>query len=276
MNCAPPSSASTPRLLLKEVTVCAISSSNVVATICALEASVAKIEVAQTLLFTDADVGKIGMAITDEIQIVPIERLNSSQAYSKFVLEQMADYISTSHCLIVQWDGHVLDALKWRDEFLDYDYIGASWPQFDDGHVVGNGGFSLRSRALIEACRRPDFNAHHPEDIAICRTNRAMLERLGLRFAPVALANQFSAERTGDLETTFGYHGVFLMPRALGSDGFWEVYGTLDDRGTLRHDIFDVLRIVLAGKNGIWRSLKLLLNHLKDRIGRRFLGRSWQ
>ena len=36
----------------------------------------------------------------------------------------------------------------WTDDFFNYDYIGATW---DDG-VVGNGGFSWRSRKLYGAC----------------------------------------------------------------------------------------------------------------------------
>jgi hypothetical protein len=66
----------------------------------------------------------------------------------------------------------VFDAARWRDAFLEYDYIGASWLQFDDG----NGGFSLRTRRLMELCRDPAFVPVHPEDLAIGRTNRAWLE----------------------------------------------------------------------------------------------------
>ena len=47
----------------------------------------------------------------------------------------------------------MLDGAAWRPEFLDYDYIGAVWPHVLDKYNVGNGGFSLRSKALLEACR---------------------------------------------------------------------------------------------------------------------------
>jgi hypothetical protein len=99
---------------------------------------------------------------------------------------------------------------------LDYDYIGATWPQFDDGLVVGNGGFSLRSRRLLHLLEDDIFEAHHPEDVAICRTWRKMLEEAhGIRFAPPELASTFSAERSGDLRETFGFHGFFNMPDIL-------------------------------------------------------------
>lgn len=256
--------ARAPRPLLRDVTLCAVSSSNVAATISALEASLAEIAVAETLLFTDVDPALLGIVMADAIRFVPIERIGSSAAYSRFILEQLVDHVGTSHCLIAQWDGHVTDGSRWCDEFLEYDYIGASWPQFDDGHVVGNGGFSLRSRRLMEACRHSDFTVHHPEDVAIGRTNRVMLEQLGMRFAPVDLADRFSAERAGDPAMAFGYHGVFLMPRLLGAERFWNLYRRLDDRATLRHDFGDLLRSVTEGRNGIWRGLVLTAVYLKD------------
>lgn len=255
-----------PRPLLRDVTLCAVSSSNVAATILALDASLAEIEVAETLLLTDVDPATLGRAVPDAIRIVPIEHIGSSAAYSRFILEKLADHVRTSHCLIIQWDGHVVDGARWCDEFLEYDYIGASWPQFDDGHAVGNGGFSLRSRRLMEACRRPDFISHHPEDIAIGRTNRAMLEQLGLRFAPVNLADRFSAERAGDPATAFGYHGIFLMPRVLGAERFWNIYRTLDDRATLQHDFHDLLRLVVRGRSGVRRGLVFIARHLMDHM----------
>jgi len=268
---SPPSDPAPPRLVLGDVTMCAVSSTNVTATIRALEASLAQIDVAEALLFTDADPAAFGTPISEKIRVVQVKRINSSEAYSHFILEKLVDHCTTSHCLIVQWDGHVLDASRWHPEFLDYDYIGASWPQFDDGHAVGNGGFSLRSRRLMAACRHPQFAAHHPEDVAICRSNRIFLEGLGLRFAPAALADLFSTERAGDPAASFGYHGVFLMPRVLGTEQFWNIYQTLNDTATLRHDFKDLLLLVLAGENGVSRACKMIARRLADaRRWRRF------
>lgn len=251
------------RLALPQVTLCAASSINVAATIRALEASLAQIDFAACRLFTDA-------AVTPDhpdITVVPIARMTSAAAYSDFVLSGMVDHIDTSHCLIVQWDGHVLDAGHWRADFLDHDYIGASWPQFTDGHDVGNGGFSLRSRALMEACRDASFRPSHPEDIAIGRINRSWLEDRGMCFAPRALADDFSTERAGDISASFGYHGVWQMPRAIGVDAFWDVYRMLDDRGTIRHDFADILKQVRQGGGGQRRSLRLIVDRIRHAIG---------
>lgn len=246
-----------PRLRLPSVTLCAVSSSNLEATVQALQISLAQIDFADALLFTDRDPASLGLDAASDIRVIPIDPIRSSEAYSRFMLEKLADHIRTDHGLIVQWDGHVIDAARWQDAFLEYDYIGASWPQFDDGHEVGNGGFSLRSRRLMDACGAREFKAHHPEDVAIGRTNRALLESLGLRFAPVEIADQFSAERTGDPALTFGYHGVFLMPQVLGAERFWQTYKKLSDRGTLWVDFGKLLGAVLRGQRGVSRVLAL-------------------
>jgi hypothetical protein len=251
--------ASSNRLTLPQVTLCAITSVNVEATLRALEASLAQVDFAACKLFTDVPVGPEHPGIA----IVPIRRLTSSKAYSDFLLSHLVDYLDTSHCLVTQWDGHVLDAERWLPEFLEYDYIGASWPQFDDGHDVGNGGFSLRSRRLMELCREPQFRASHPEDLAIARVNRAWLEDKGMRFAPRTLADSFAAERAGDLRASFGYHGAWNMPEAIGVEAFWEVYRGLDDRSTVRHDFASITRDVRQGSGGSLRMTRMSFDYMK-------------
>lgn len=264
MTNLPPSHADRPRRRLETVTLCAVSSSNMEATVLAMKASLAQIKFAEALLFTDRDAGSLGLDESSEIRVVPIRPIRSSEAYSHFMLNDLAAHIATDYALIVQWDGHVIDAGRWQDGFLDYDYIGASWPQFDDGHDVGNGGFSLRSRRLMEACRQPGFERHHPEDLAIGRTNRTFLENLGLRFAPAEIANQFSAERASDPARTFGYHGVFLMPQVLGVEGFWAISQNLSDRTTLWIDYRDMIKQVFEGRGGFKRALILACQRCAD------------
>lgn len=247
------------RLKLPQVTLCAATSVNVDATVRALATSLEHVDFGACKLLTDA----VAVPKHPGIEVVPIGRLASSAAYSDFMLTGLADFVGTPHCLVAQWDGHVLDAERWRPEFLDYDYIGASWPQFGDGHDVGNGGFSLRSRRLMELCRNPAFVPYHPEDLAIGRVNRVWLENQGMRFAPRALADLFAAERFGDPKVTFGYHGVWNMPRAIGLDDYWQVYLSLDERGTIRRDFNMLLHAVGRGKGGVRRMARML----SDRIG---------
>mgnify|MGYP003638660102 CR=1 FL=1 len=250
------------RLALPQVTLCAASSVNVAATLRALEASLAQVDFAACLFFTDALVVPTHPGIT----IVPVAPIRSAAAYSDFLLTRMIDHVATSHCLVAQWDGHVVDAGQWRADFLDHDYIGASWPQFADGHDVGNGGFSLRSARLMALCRDKGFAGFHPEDVAIGRDNRAWLEGQGMCFAPRALADRFSAERAGDVAASFGYHGVWHMPRAIGVAAFWEIYCTLDDRGTVHHDFGALWRALGEADHFGWRRLRMICDYIRDAV----------
>lgn len=251
------------RLALPDVTLCAAASVNVSATVEALVASIEKVEFAQALLFTDAEIAEAH----PELRVVPIERLASASEYSDFLLCRLADYVTTSHCLVVQWDGFVLDADQWLPEFLSYDYIGAAWPQFDDGHDVGNGGFSLRSRKLLDACLDPRFQRGHPEDVAIARVNRSFLEaEHAIRFADRGVAERFSFERTARSGPTFGFHGIFNMVPALGPDRFWDAYCSLDDRHSAFVDYGLLMRQLGDGAEPLARRGRLSVDLLRNML----------
>lgn len=251
----------TGRLALGDVTLCAVACVNVAATVAAMERCLALADFGAALLLTDAAVPHLPA----DIERVAIHHLGSSSDYSRFVLHELADRVTTSHCLIVQWDGFILDPSAWNDAFLACDYIGAPWPQFTDGHDVGNGGFSLRSKRLMVAARDPQFVDNGVnEDVVIARVNRAWLERdKGLRFADRALASAFSFERDRDVASPFGFHGVFNLPAAIGVDGFWQVYQSLDDKRTVATDFWPLLRDVARGPQGLTRALRMI----RDRLG---------
>jgi hypothetical protein len=143
-----------------------------------------------------------------------IDTIKSKADYSIFIFDQLANYIKTEFCLIIQYDGYVLHPELWNPEFLKYDYIGAPW-WYSDKYNVGNGGFSLRSRKLLKAISSRQWTVKHPEDECICRTYRQNLERYyDIHFAPEALAATFSYEPHHPFEkysfndNTFGFHGI--------------------------------------------------------------------
>jgi len=255
-------SSSCPRLALPQVTLCAVTSVNVEATLRAMRICCDQIAFAECKIFTHKNIDVNHPDFHPEISVVTIDKICCSADYSRFLLVDLVRYVTTSHALVVQWDGHVIDALRWSEKFLDYDYIGASWPQFDDGHDVGNGGFSLRSRRLMDACRDPSFDSIHPEDLAIGRRNRTWLEKRGICFAPRDLADAFSTERAGDPATSFGYHGAFNIPRAVGVEAFWQTYLELDERSTVWRDLGNLLRELGRGRRACIRQLRMLADYL--------------
>lgn len=241
------------RLDLPQVTLIAATSINVEATLQAIEACQRQVRFAACKLLSHDQPARVLPGL--EVIITP--RLQNSEQYSSFILTGVKDHVDTSHCLIVQWDGYVLNAAKWDARFLECDYIGASWPQFADGHDVGNGGFSLRSRRLLDACSSPGFALSHPEDVAIGRQNRKWLESQGLRFASRELADAFSAERASSTETAFGFHGVWHMPRLIGADRFWHLYRGLEDRSSVYHDRKAIMRELAEHPHGLRRRLRM-------------------
>jgi len=145
------------------------------------------------------------------------------------------EHVTTPFVLVFQWDGFVLDPGAWTDAFLDYDYIGAPWEEASapPGRRVGNGGFSLRSRRLLEALQDPAlaFDPRRPEDKVICRELRPALEaRHGVRFAPVELAARFAFEHLPPPHPTFGFHGHANLPLAMPEADLWVALEELPDR----------------------------------------------
>jgi hypothetical protein len=157
-----------------------------------------------------------------------VELINISpmtyEGWSKFVLKSLGNYITTKHYLYVDYDGFVLHPDAWRDEFLEYDYIGA--PFFYPDHVmsehvdqavkdkpvdqlnlVGNGGFTLRSRKFLEAAATCEDTRYHLEDVYSCFNNYEHFCSQGVKFAPINVASKFSYNYLHNDKSIFGFHG---------------------------------------------------------------------
>lgn len=180
----------------------------------ALKKCLDKARFAKTVLLTD----KSKLTTFDSsIEYLTCPPISSTQEYSEFMLRGITPYVTGSHVLVVQWDGFILHPDQWDPCFLNYDYIGAVWPQWS--HVkVGNGGFSLRSLKLLKALQDPQITVSHPEDLCICETNRELLENnFDIKFATEKIADSFSVER-GKWHRSFGFHGFFNFANALSAD----------------------------------------------------------
>lgn len=210
------------RLDLSRITLCCIDCAYQDLAIDALKSTLAKCSFAQTLFFTDKDFS------LDDIRVVKIETISSAEAYSNFVIHELPRYVDTEFVLIVQYDGFVLHPEVWDDEFLKYDYIGAK-VLLQTGYVVGNGGFSLRSKRLLSALQDEAISRYDArsdgwfEDMAICVKFRELLEtRYGIRFAPGDVADKFAAESTVPTSANFGFHNLIHLVRMV-ENGFQDV-----------------------------------------------------
>lgn len=129
-------------------------------------------------------------------------RSTSYREYNQFMLGDIGegigyvgDYVDSSHMLFIHNDGFIMNPDAWTNEFLKYDYIGARW-RWKPINAVGNGGFTLRSKKLLDTMKNIDgFNdTNEAEDKWICETNRFRLECFGIVFAPNDIADRFSVE----------------------------------------------------------------------------------
>ena len=156
-----------------------------------------------------------------------MHQINSLKEYSDFIIYSLYKYIDTSHTLIVQWDGYIINPKKWDKNFLNYDYIGAPFiPRESDPnycrdkargfYTIGNGGFSIRSRRLLEAPSKfklVDNNKYtnFHEDGFFSVYYRSFLEKKGYSWAPYRIAKKFSLESPISLRELnslpFGFHG---------------------------------------------------------------------
>lgn len=194
---------------LPQVTLICVDCVNHGPAIMAIKKTLEQITPARTIFFTNQKIED------SQFDTVIIRDLKSAKDYSYWMIDELGEYyFETSHILIIQHDGHVIDASQWTNEFLNFDYIGAVWPMETDGYNVGNGGFSLRSVRLHEILVEDQFViAAHPEDAYICRTYRNYLEqKYNMKFAPPELAHKFSYELQTPFQPTFGFHGKFHQP----------------------------------------------------------------
>ncbi|MDC8773253.1 DUF5672 family protein [Roseateles albus] len=160
----------------------------------------------QVLIYSDQPEAWPGLAL---IEIPP---LRSMAEYNKLIVKDLAVRLECDFVLVVQYDGFILNADQFSPHFYHYDYIGAPWPNFEQ-YEVGNGGFSWRSKRLVQAAAGLDYaDETEAEDLFICRTKRDELENLGCRFAPKAIAAHFSVEYPAVPFPTFGFHGIFHLP----------------------------------------------------------------
>lgn len=162
--------------------------------------------------------------LPEGIQFVECGKMTNTDMYSEYIFSELYKHIHTDYVLVIQSDGYVVRPNQWTDEFYNYDYIGAPWPNIPDAYLtregkrvnVGNGGFSLRSKKLQElpiklGLKLESMSGFRGEDGNYCCQHRKILEENGMKWAPVEIAAKFSTEIwiDGISQTeSFGFHGM--------------------------------------------------------------------
>jgi hypothetical protein len=197
-------------LKLPDVTLVLIETREHSLALLALQDCERQAEFGDTIIFTDK---KELFANGHYRRIVETPDWPSKMGWSRCFWQEVAPHLRTSHALHIQWDSWIVDPEMWRDEYLEYDFVGAPW-WYNDGLNVGNGGFCLRSTRLARFLRKN--RAQFPcitdlDDDLLCRKYRPTLEAAGFEWAPEKLAWDFSFEtqRPAPDSRHFGFHAAY-------------------------------------------------------------------
>jgi hypothetical protein len=199
------------KLKLPNVTLVAMSSVNINATIKAMVYSMRGIEFGDAVFITH----KKPLFLPKNIRYSHTDRLTNIDDFNYKMVYELGDHINTDFALIVHADGFVVHPEMWRDEFLDYDYIGAPWPLPPEGDTttyrdikgnicrVGNSA-GIRSKRLMDFPKKANIpwegeyaygQMWYYEDGFICCKIRHLLEKEGMRIAPLEVAKYYSHEK---------------------------------------------------------------------------------
>ncbi len=181
-----------------------MTSVDISATIQALEYSCRNIEFGKVKIISNI----IPYNLPNYIIHQPIHPITSIDQWNYSVIYELGNYVDTEFAILAHADGFVVNPDSWRDDFLDYDYIGAPWPlpkdnfSFRDisGKIIRVGNsVSLRSKRLIDLPAKIElewkpFHGFYNEDGFICVNYRHEYTKRGLRFADIDVAKYFSHE----------------------------------------------------------------------------------
>lgn len=157
------------------------------------------------------------------VKIIWDEKCASIDEWNRKIIFDLPKYVDTTHALLIHADGYVINPELWRDEWMEYDYIGAPWPlptdnysyKDEEGNLVRVGNsVSLRSKKLMDLVATRPMEYHYGnnnEDGQICCWNRKWLESQGCKFAPLEVAVHFSKEHEIPENVglkTFAFHSL--------------------------------------------------------------------
>lgn len=194
-----------PDIRVSNVTLVAVATTDVEATVKALMYSTKGISFDQVMLISNYNPEPDNAAYIYH----QIDAFETVGEWGKFIVFDLHKYISTEFIILIHADGFIVHPEKWTDDFKQYDYIGAPWALPQDsfsyrdhlGNIIRVGNsVSLRSLKLLRLPSflglnwdDPDHGFFH-EDGFLCVQYRHILQEHGIKFAPFFVACSFSRE----------------------------------------------------------------------------------
>jgi len=201
-------------------------------------------------------------SISNKIKVIILDIGNLTPSeYSKLLLKK--DFwlnLSGEKILIYQEDTMLFH--NRIDEFLNYDYVGASWPvdQDDNSYGVGNGGFSLRTKTKMIEC----IEKVNPNELKLGQSTLSYMKSTNsyhipedVFFSKSLIDYNIGSVSTRDVANRFSQE-TQLCNNPLGGHNFWlangnelnveykitletEYYKTVEHRGGWKSIIYSLL-----------------------------------
>lgn len=189
---------------LPNITLLAVATQSVESTVKALEYSCREITFGKVKLVSPYR----PQNLPDYIEHEYINPFATIDDWNYHIAYNLWTHFDTEFCFLAHADGFIVNPQSWKEEFLQYDYIGSPWSYecalaIQGGRDqplsrVGN-SVSIRSHRL---CKLPvdakiewsRFNNDSNEDTWITCHRRKTFEACGMKFAPLELAIQFGRE----------------------------------------------------------------------------------
>lgn len=208
------------------VTLCCITSKNILFSILSYLLMMRYIKFSECIFLTNLVNYKSMDLLRDlNVKVLEIGEFNFRD-YNIFRVFGIQEYVNSDYVFFVEHDSGIYSPKIWRNEFLDYDYIGAVWRKtvsfynldFDSNALVGNAGFSIMSRKFLDVLiKNREFFSIYLDKYSLCddifsrsRSCNSMLSSNGIVKAPPELAAVFSFESSvphnEGLFDIFGFH----------------------------------------------------------------------
>lgn len=189
---------------LKNITLVALTSVRIEATIKSLIYSSKDINFGKIKLLSDVE----PIELPDKIIYENTKKSSNIDEWNYNIIYNLPNHIDTEYALLIHDNGFVVNSKSWKDEFFDYDYIGAPWPLPNDnfsyrdifGNIIRVGNsVSLRSKKLLDIPNKlslewKQFHGFTNEDGFICVNYRHKYLEEGCKFADIEIAKYFSHE----------------------------------------------------------------------------------
>jgi len=192
------------KINLPNVTLAAYTSIRVEETIQALLYSMSGIKFYTVKLISHEEPKNLpaGIEFSKGVKCSNIDEWNHSIIYD------LPNHIESDYMILIHDNGFIVNPSLWRDEFLNYDYIGAPWPlpidsfsyrDMDNNIIRVGNSVSLRSKKLLDVpiklnLKWKAFHGFTNEDGFINVNYRQEYLKEGCKFPDIEVAKYFSRE----------------------------------------------------------------------------------